>query len=584
MVQDIGLEVHQKMNYEEYRDLSQAALGKTKADLVLKNCNVVDVFTGWVSNSNIAVKDGMILGVSHLYEGDVEVDLAGSYVAPGLIDAHLHLESTMVSPSEFIATAAAYGTTTFIVDPHEAANVSGSAGIDYILAQTANSPANVYVMMPSCVPATHLDDNGGALTVDDMRPYLENERVLGLGEVMDTQSVINADPTMFSKLALFEKHAIDGHCPSLSNQELSAYRLAGIITDHETATFDNALEKVRRGMHVHVREGSAAHNLDMIVQGIIREGILTESFSFCTDDKHIEDILHEGHIDHCVRRAIQLGLDPITSIRMATINAARCYGLKHLGAIAPGFQADFIVFDNLQDFDILDVYHNGKRVPALGAGPAETAPSCPPELRNTVHIKRMSPADFMLPIRTRHTHVIELIDGQIATIDRIEPFTPTANFIPSDGFSKIAVIERHRNTGMIGVAIASGYGIRGGAVASSVSHDSHNVVVIGDNDEDMARAVNEIARVGGGYTIVATDGEPLTLPLPIMGLMSDAGYPNVSAQLALMKEKARKLGVNPKLDPLITLSFMALPVIPEIHITPRGLCKIGEQGPYLLEE
>lgn len=570
------------MNYREYSKLSRATLGKAKADLVLKNCNIVDVFTGEVVHSNVAVKDGVILGVSSHYRGKTEIDINGDYLAPGLIDAHLHLESTMVSPAEFIATAAAHGTTTFIVDPHEAANVAGADGIDYILDQTVKSQANVYVMMPSCVPATSLDDNGCLFSVVDMYPYAKNERVLGLGEVMDTQSVIDADPSMLSKLALFEGRTIDGHCPFLPNQELSAYKMAGIDTDHEAVDFDYALQEVRRGIHVHIREGSAAHNLDSIVKGIVRTGITTENFSFCSDDKHIEDIMREGHIDYNVRRAIQLGLDPMAAIRMATINTARCYGLKRLGAIAPGCQADFVIFDNLKNFNIKATVYKGRVVDTPTPGEHIPHPACPAKLKHTVHMVRVHPDDFALPIRSPRTHVIELVPGQIVTTDRVEAFPHEDNFTPRDGFVKVAAIERHHQTGKIGVAVAAGYGIHGGAIASSVSHDSHNIIVIGDNDEDMARAANEIARVQGGFTVVATGEEPLTLPLPIMGLMSDAGFESVRAQLERMKERAFELGVSPNVAPFVTLSFMALPVIPQLRITPRGLCKVDERGSHLL--
>ena len=324
------------MKLETYKRLAGATLGKVKADLLLKNCKIVDGFTGAIVKTCVAVKDGIILGVSKSYQGKKEVDLKGAYIAPGFIDAHLHLESTMVAPAELVATAAACGTTTFIVDPHEACNVSGADGIKYILDQTEKSDANVFVMMPSCVPATNIDDNGCMFAANDMYPFVGNERILGLGEVMDDDAVINGDPRMFAKFALFEHQTIDGHAPFLPNRQLSAYKLAGVDTDHEASTFEYALEEARRGIHVHVREGSAAHNVDDIVSGIVRTGIDTEHFSFCTDDKHIEDILREGHIVYNVRRAVELGLDPFKAIKMATINTATCYGLKHMGAIAPG--------------------------------------------------------------------------------------------------------------------------------------------------------------------------------------------------------------------------------------------------------
>ena len=557
------------MKYEQYKKL---ALGKVKADIVFENCKTVDVFTGEVVKGNVAVKDGVILGVSKSVKGKKHVDLKGAYIAPGFIDAHLHLESTMVSPAELVGTAAKYGTTTFIVDPHEACNVSGADGVNYILDQTEKSPANVFVMLPSCVPATDIDDNGCMFAANDMYPFVGNPRILGLGEVMDSEAVLNADPRMFAKFALFDHLTIDGHAPFLGNRMLSAYKLAGVDTDHEASSFEYALEEVRRGIHVHVREGSAAHNLEDIVSGIVKTGIDTEHFSFCTDDKHIEDIIREGHIVYNVRKAVELGLDPIKAIKMATINTAKCYGIKHLGAIAPGYQADFVIFNNLKSFKILDVYHKGK---SLKETEEPKPKKCPAALKKTVRIGKLTEADFALPIKSAKTHVIGMEARQITTKDILKAFPKTDNFVPHDGYLKIAAVERHHQTGKIGVAVTKGYGIKGGAIASSVSHDSHNIIVIGDNDRDIALAVNEIARVQGGYTVVQNGKVYETLPLPIMGLMTDVGFEEVDKKLKKMKDKAYKMGVSKDFDPFITLSFMALTVIPELRVTPRGLYQVS---------
>ena len=537
------------MDYALYQKISKVTLGKQPADLVLKNLKLVDVFTGEIVESNVAVKDGLIAGVSRRYRGKKEIDLGGKYLAPGFIDAHLHLESTMVTPNELVSTAARFGTTTFIVDPHEAANVSGAAGIDYILDQTEKSPANVYVMMPSCVPATHVDDNGGE--------------------------------SMFSKLLLFENRTIDGHAPYLPNRELSAYKMAGVDTDHEATSFEYALEEVRRGIHVHIREGSAAHNLKDIVEGIVRTGIDTEYFSFCTDDKHIEDILRDGHISYNVKLAVSLGMNPVQAIKMATINTAKCYGLKHLGAISPGFQADFVVLDNLQDLNVTDVFYKGKLVDRNAPIRVKT---CGRALKHTVHLDKVKAEQFVLPIGKKKTHVIGINPSQITTEDLAVSLQPAANYVPTDGYSKVAAVERHHNTGKIGVAVAKGYGIRNGAVASSVSHDSHNIIVIGDNDRDMALAVDEIIRTQGGYTVVENGEVFETLPLPIMGLMSDAGFESVNETLGRMIKKAHEMGVPADIEPFITLSFLALPVIPTLRITPRGLCLLTAKGPEILQE
>ena len=544
------------MEYSLYHKLSQIALHERKAELVLRNAMIADVFTDEIRRADIAVADGYIAAVGGSYEGTEEIDLNGKYVLPGFMDAHLHLESTMVTPNELITAAALCGTTTFIVDPHEAANVSGTEGIDYILDQTEHSPANVFVMMPSCVPATEYDDNGCLLTAEKMAPYLSSPRILGLGEVMNAPGVIHGDRQLHKKLELFSGRILDGHAPYLPDDELTAYALAGIRTDHEASDFDYALEEIRRGIHVHIREGSAAHNLETLINGILAHDLPCENFSFCTDDKHIEDILRQGHINYNVRRAVELGLSPMAAIKMATINTARCYGLKELGAVAPGYQADLIVTDDLSSFRILSVYHKGQLIdPSVRP---ETA-ACPDSLKNTVHVRPLSSDAFRLSITKEEVPVIRLNASQITTSKIACHLPKTDNYLPQDGFNKIAAVERHKATGKTGVGICTGYNIRNGAIASSVSHDSHNIIVIGDNDADMLLAVSEIIRVQGGY------------PLPVMGLMSDAGFETVNRTLGQMIAEAHRLGIPDEVEPFITLSFLALPVIPEIRITPRGV-------------
>ena len=556
------------MEYSLYHKLSQIALHERKAELVLRNAMIADVFTDEIRRADIAVADGYIAAVGGSYEGTEEIDLNGKYVLPGFMDAHLHLESTMVTPNELITAAALCGTTTFIVDPHEAANVSGTEGIDYILDQTEHSPANVFVMMPSCVPATEYDDNGCLLTAEKMAPYLSSPRILGLGEVMNAPGVIHGDRQLHKKLELFSGRILDGHAPYLPDDELTAYALAGIRTDHEASDFDYALEEIRRGIHVHIREGSAAHNLETLINGILAHDLPCENFSFCTDDKHIEDILRQGHINYNVRRAVELGLSPMAAIKMATINTARCYGLKELGAVAPGYQADLIVTDDLSSFRILSVYHKGRLIdPSVRP---ETA-ACPDSLKNTVHVRPLSSDAFRLSITKEEVPVIRLNASQITTSKIACHLPKTDNYLPQDGFNKIAAVERHKATGKTGVGICTGYNIRNGAIAASVSHDSHNIIVIGDNDADMLLAVSEIIRVQGGYTLVSRGKVLGTLPLPVMGLMSDAGFETVNRTLGQMIAEAHRLGIPDEVEPFITLSFLALPVIPEIRITPRGV-------------
>ena len=565
------------MELEVYRKYSQMARGLEKAELVFKNGRVFSSGTGEFIEGDVAVADGIVIGVG-TYEGETELDLDGKVICPGFIDSHLHLESTLVTPGELVRQAAQCGTTTFIVDPHESANVSGTDGIDYILDQTEDAPANVYVMMPSCVPATHVDDNGCTLTAGKMKGYLDHPRILGLGEVMDAPSVINGSIAMHEKLRLFQDRVKDGHAPFLAPGDLAAYVLGGIDTDHECVDYEYAMAEARNGMQVLIREGSAARNLDAIVKGIVEHHTDTSSFCFCTDDKHIEEIRKEGHINYNVKRAVQLGLPVEKALQMATIQPARCYGLYQLGMIAPGRQADFVILDNVTDLNVVDVYHCGKRV--IRDEKVEVKP-CPPHLKNTVHVSGFSEERLKLKHPGGKAHVIQMLEKQIVTSDVVEEvpwkvLDGEKYFVPDGEYQKIAVIERHKNTGKMGVGIVKGYGIRGGAIASSVSHDSHNIIVVGDNDRDMALAVKEMMRTQGGYTLVR-DGEIYgTLPLPVMGLMSDAGYESVNEALAKMIPKAHEMGVKDGFDPFITLSFMALPVIPEIRITPRGIYLVKE--------
>lgn len=565
------------MELEQYRQLSKMARGIWKAELVFKNANVFFSHTGEFRKGDVAVSHGIVLGVGQ-YEGEREIDLEGKYLCPGFIDSHLHLESTLVTPGELIRQAAQCGTTTFIVDPHESANVSGTEGIDYILDQTEDVPANVYVMMPSCVPATHVDDNGCTLTAGKMKAYLEHPRILGLGEVMDAASVISGGVSMHEKLGLFQEKVLDGHAPFLEAGELSAYALAGISTDHECVDYEYAMEECRNGMQVLIREGSAARNLEAIVRGIVEHGTDTSGFCFCTDDKHIEEIRKDGHINYNVKKAAELGLPVEKALKMATIQAARCYGLKHLGAIAPGCQADLVVLDDLENLNVLEVYHKGCKI--TKDEKTEIKP-CAPQLKNTVHLSRFKEEKLRLVHTGEKAHVLRMIEGQIVTEDVLEavPWREEGRervFAPDETYQKIAVIERHKHTGKVGVGIVKGFGIRNGAVASSVSHDSHNLIVIGDNDRDMSLAIRELIRTQGGYTLVENGKIFGTLPLPIMGLMSDAGYENVNAALARMIPKAHEMGIPKGFDPFITLSFMALPVIPEIRVTPRGIYLVKE--------
>ena len=429
-------------------------------------------------------------------------------------------------------------------------------------------------MMPSCVPSLPFEDNGCTFDAKEMQKYLDNPRVLGLGEVMDYVSTVSAAPMMAEKLALFDGRPKDGHAPGLSGNELNAYVLAGITNDHECSSFDEVMEKRRLGMHIHVREGSAARNLEPIVKGIVENGQDVSGFSFCTDDKHIEDIHTEGHIDHCVRKAIACGMKPVDAIRMATIHTAQQYGLQHqLGAIAPGMQADFVVLDDLETVAVSRVFHRGADVSGFHAQPKLPMDS---PLRQTVHCLPVQPEQLQVPVGDT-SPVIRVIPNEIVTgHDTVCLPQQNGLFVPNGEYSKIAVVERHHNTGKVGVGAVSGFGIRGGAIASTVAHDSHNLSVIGDNDGDMLLAIEHLRKIGGGYTLAANGKILHTVPLPIMGLMSDAGFDNVQTELSAMIAKAHEMGVPEGVSPLILLSFLALPVIPSLRITPRGLFDVEQ--------
>lgn len=545
------------------------ACGRAPAETVLKNGRVLNVFTGELLQADIAIADGVIVGVGQ-YQGAHEIDLGGQYVAPGFIDAHLHLESTMVTPPYLMESSVPRGTTTYIADPHEAANVRGWDGIRYFMDSTRDVPANVYFMLPSCVPSTSFEMSGCIFDAAEMKKHKDAERVLGLGEVMDYVAVTGGDPEMRAKLAQFENRPCDGHAPGLSGGQLAAYVLAGIRTDHECMTFAEALEKRRMGMHIHIREGSAGKNLEALVSGLVESGIDTAGFSFCTDDAHIEDIRRQGHIDHCIRRAIALGLAPAKAYAMASLNTAQCYGLRNLGAIAPGYQADLVVLRDLESVDITAVYHRGRDTAHWRARAPVLAQDSP--LRHTVRLAPLHDDMLRYPVTDGEQDVIGLVDGQLATKHlRLKLPARDGCFAPGDGLNKLAVFERHHATGAAGIAPLLGYGLRGGAIATTVSHDSHNLLVAGDNDADMLVAVRELERTGGGYTIVSQGKVLETLPLSILGLISDQPYAQVERTLKRMRELARAMGVPEGVEPFITLSFLALPVIPALRLTPRGL-------------
>jgi adenine deaminase len=560
------------MSVELKQKRVNVAMKKEKADLVIKNANIINVFTKEIVEGDIAICMDQIVGIGN-YSGINEIDAKGKYVCPGLIDSHVHIESTMVTPSEFAKAVLPHGTTTIIADPHEIANVCGINGIHFMLNQSKSLPLNVYFMMPSCVPSTPFENNGAVLSAELIEPLLSSERILGLGEVMDYLSVVSGKEEMLKKIDLFDDKIIDGHSPNLTGEALNAYRVAGIMTDHECTTIDEVIEHLRLGMYLQVREGSAARNLENIIKGMLRKNMGFNRCIFCTDDKHLEDIKKEGHISYNIKKAIACGVDPIEAICMATINTAQCYRLKRLGAIAPGYSADLIILDSLDEFNINKVLYRGDIVYENN----KLCTEIPLKIEdrnvfNTVRIPSISIEDLRISLERNTATVIGLTSKELITKrETAEVKVVNGAFVQDEQFSKVAVIERHKSTKNIGLGIVSNFNIKNGAIASTVAHDSHNLIVVGDNDEDMLIAIEELKRVNGGYTVVSRGKVVGTLELPVAGIMSNSTAEYVEDTLNSMLEEAFKLGINNEIDPFITLSFLALPVIPEIRITDQGL-------------
>ena len=540
-----------------------------KNTLVIKNANVVNVFTDEIVRADVAVYEDVIIGVGS-YSGENEIDAGGAYLAPGFIDAHVHIESSMVIPSSFMKVIMPHGTTTVIADPHEIANVAGAAGIRAMYKLTDELPLRVLFMLPSCVPATPFEHSGAKLVAEDMEQFMHKSRILGLGEVMDANSVINCSQEMLDKLRLFDKRPIDGHAPMLEGMGLNAYRVAGAFSDHECSTYEEVKQKLATGMNILLRIGSAANNMDDVLRRIAKEKLPTRNMMFCTDDKHIEDIRREGHINANARMAVAAGIDPIDAIKMASFNAARAYGIRGVGAIAPGYKADMVLLEDLKDFKVKQVISRFGR-PYTGEEQIPS-PILPPQVFNSVRLPEISKYDLALRCHVS-APVIKMIPHQLVTelVYRDVERDENGCFIPSEGMVKLAVIERHHATGSMAVGILEGLGIKHGAVASTVAHDSHNLVVAGDNDEDMLMAIESLRDCGGGYSVVSRGVVLARLPLPIAGLMTAAPVNDVLEIQQALLDALYSLGAKRDSDPLIALSFMALPVIPAVKLTDEGL-------------
>lgn len=546
--------------------LIAVAAGREKADLVLKNAKYLNVFSNEFLCGDIAVANGLIAGVGK-YDGKTEIDVSGKLVLPGFIDAHIHLESSMVTPAEFAKAVVAHGTTTVITDPHEITNVMGIDGVEYMIQASQNLPIDVHFMMPSCVPATEIDESGAELDCKDIDLYLDNKKVLGLAEMMNYVGVINGDKNVLSKIVTSQAHhkKIDGHAPELSGNDLNAYIAAGVYSDHECSTFENALEKLRKGQFIMIREGTAAHNLKALMP------LLTQQYysrcMFATDDKHPSDLLYGGHIDYIVKQALKNGADPIVALKTATHHAARYFLLNNKGAIASGYLADIVVVDNLEDFNVETVFKRGKLV-FDGEVKDFSVPTVDEKLAekgfDTFHLDSVTPSSFKVDGKLGLIGLVggELLTRNLGTADKID--------VEND-ILKIACIERHKGTNHIGVGYVKGYSLKSGAVATSVAHDSHNIITVGCNDDDIAVAVNAIKDSKGGIAVVENGKIKALLELPIAGLMSDEPLTTVNEKLENAKLSAYELGAYKSIDPFMTLSFLSLPVIPSLRITTKGV-------------
>ena len=546
--------------------LIAVAAGREKADLVLKNAKYLNVFSNEFLCGDIAVANGLIAGVGK-YDGKTEIDVSEKLVLPGFIDAHIHLESSMVTPAEFAKAVVAHGTTTVITDPHEITNVMGIDGVEYMIQASQNLPIDVHFMMPSCVPATEIDESGAELDCKDIDLYLDNKKVLGLAEMMNYVGVINGDKNVLSKIVTSQAHhkKIDGHAPELSGNDLNAYIAAGVYSDHECSTFENALEKLRKGQFIMIREGTAAHNLKALMP------LLTQQYysrcMFATDDKHPSDLLYGGHIDYIVKQALKNGADPIVALKTATHHAARYFLLNNKGAIASGYLADIVVVDNLEDFNVETVFKCGKLV-FDGEVKDFSAPTVDEKLAekcfDTFHLDSVTPSSFKVDGKLGLIGLVggELLTRNLGTADKID--------VEND-ILKIACIERHKGTNHIGVGYVKGYSLKSGAVATSVAHDSHNIITVGCNDDDIAVAVNAINDSKGGIAVVENGKIKALLELPIAGLMSDEPLTTVNEKLENAKSSAYELGADKSIDPFMTLSFLSLPVIPSLRITTKGV-------------
>lgn len=596
--------------YNDLKKMMDVAAGRRKASLVLKGGTIVNVFTERTEIGDIAIEDGCIAGIGE-YDGLVNVDMTGRYICPGFIDGHIHIESSMVSPPEFEKAVLPHGTTTVITDPHEIGNVAGCQGVDYMLKATEGLSLDTFFVMPSCVPSTGLDESGAVLGPEDIKPYYENPRVLGLAEVMNSVGVVAGQEDLMGKLTEAGRRGkvIDGHAPFLRGNELNAYVCSGVWSDHECSDAEEALEKLGRGQWIMIREGTAARNLEALMP--LFEAPYYERCMLVTDDKHPGDLISMGHIDYIIRRSVSLGADPIRAIKMGTFNAARYFGLKDRGAVMPGLRADLAVLEDLKDIRVAAVYKDGvltaKEGVCLGAGKekkrnyaageeprsgsredTESAEKTAggletafPRVFDSFHMDEVALEDLVLEQKGAMERVIQFKPHELLTEERLVPWQNTPGLAPGVSLEqdivKAAVFERHLHTGHKGLGFVGGYGLKKGAVATSVAHDSHNLIVVGTNDRDMVLAANAVRKNRGGLA-VAAEGQVIgELALPIGGVMSRLSVEEVEEQLQALKVLTRQLGISSDIDAFMTLAFVSLPVIPKLRINTYGVIDVDRQ-------
>jgi len=553
----------------------KAAKGEIPADLVLKGGRVVNVFSGTLEEQEVAVHGGFVVGVGSGYHGKEEVNLPGNpCISPGLMDGHIHIESSMLLPSRLAPALLLHGTTAVVADPHEIANVMGVEGIRLMLRDSESIPFDVFFMAPSCVPATGLETSGASLNVPELEELKKEPRVLGLAEMMNFPAVLAGDGEVLKKLGVFSDRPRDGHAPSVTGKDLQAYLCAGLRSDHESVERGEALEKMKSGMTIMIREGSTARNLEAILP-LVRPGN-SRRFCLVSDDLHPADLARRGHLDHLLRKAVAGGVDPVTAIQTASLNPAEYFGLRDRGAVAPGYRADLVVFENLHDFTVQRVHKDGRLV--VREGKIVGFPDREPASSSTgpFPIPPLQPDRFRIRKKGREARVMEVIPGQIVTKALRETVASGGDWVVADpraDILKIAVVERHRGSGNIGLGLVRGFGLKRGALASSVAHDSHNVIVVGVRDEDLCRAVEEISGMGGGMVVVDEGSTVAKVPLEVGGLMADRPLGDLVSELQTLARGAATLGCTLE-EPFMVLSFLALPVIPELKLTDQGLVDV----------